>query len=234
MYKHHSEYSFEEMTERINTLFGYDKTVSNVKRYMQHLRLPPKSKKKVSKYTEEMDNFIRNNAKGISTIRLAELFNKEFGTDVTRSAIKSRMRRLGVHNELLLSKDTHPAINSSNAISTRFKKGEANCKAKPIGSERVNKKGYVEVKIARDKWEKKHRVIYEEAFGKFGDNEGVIFLDGNKQNLELSNLKKVSIRELLVANKYNLLFDNQELTTTGVNIAKLMIATKDASKRLEE
>ena len=232
LYENHDKYTFEEMTEQINTRFGYDKTTSNVKRYMQYLRLKPKPTPYKRKYTEEMDNFIRNNAKGISTFKLMEMFNEQFDINITRPALKRRMVRLGVRNELLLHKDTHPCLTSLKSKETRFKKGDVCKTAKPIGSERVNAEGYIEVKVSKTKWEKKHRVLYEQAYGKLGRGEGVLFLDGNKQNLELSNLMKVTPKEVLMCNKYNLLFENKELTETGVNIAKLMIASKEAVKRL--
>lgn len=232
LYDNHYKYTFEEMAEQINTRFGYNKTTSNIKRYMQHLRLAPKPTKRVSKYTEEIDNFIRNNAKGISTYQLTDLINEKFDTCFTRAGVKRHMARLGVRNELLLSNDTHPCLNSLKSKETRFKKGHECMNARPIGSERVNAEGYIEVKISQRKWEKKHRVIYEEAYGKLQKGEVLLFLDGNRNNVELSNLKKVSVQEVLMCNRHNLLFENKELTEVGVNIAKLMLVSREAKKKI--
>ena len=221
LYAHHSEYSFEGMTERINTLFGYEKTVSNIKRYMQHLRLAPKSKNKVSKYTEEMDQFIFDNCKGISVAKLAELFNERFGTEVTKQGMKARMGRIGAKNELLLHKETHPAINHPNAIATRFKKGQECITASPIGTERLSADGYYQIKVSKDKWILKQRLIYQEAYGDLKDDEEVIFLDGDKSNFELSNLMKISKSESIRLNYLGLRSNDKELTKAGVGIVRL-------------
>jgi hypothetical protein len=59
----------------------------------------------------------------------------------------------------------------------------------PIGTERVNSNGYLQVKIAEDDWQYKHRVEAEKKLGRpLEDNERVTFKDGNKQNLDHDNL----------------------------------------------
>jgi hypothetical protein len=59
-----------------------------------------------------------------------------------------------------------------------------------VGSERVNVDGYIEVKIAEpNKWRQKQRVVWEAAHGPVPADSIVSFIDGNKQNCELSNLR---------------------------------------------
>ena len=62
----------------------------------------------------------------------------------------------------------------------------------------------------------------------------IIFLDGNSQNVELSNLKLVSRKELLIMNRQKLFGATSELTEAGINIAKLYDAKYKAEKRKEE
>ena len=77
----------------------------------------------------------------------------------------------------------------ANSAKTRFKKGNRPVSYRPVGSERVNVEGYVEVKVAEGKpWRHKQRVVWEEAHGKLPSDVVVSFKDGNKQNCELSNL----------------------------------------------
>lgn len=76
---------------------------------------------------------------------------------------------------------------------TMFKKGNRTHNYKPVGSERVNVGGYVEVKVADpNKWRMKHRVIWEEAHGPIPRGHNVQFRDGNSQNLSLDNLYLIS------------------------------------------
>lgn len=77
----------------------------------------------------------------------------------------------------------------ANSAKTRFKKGDRPANHRPVGSERINVEGYIEVKVAEGKpWRHKQRVVWEEAHGKLPSDVVVSFKDGNKQNCELSNL----------------------------------------------
>jgi hypothetical protein len=78
---------------------------------------------------------------------------------------------------------------------TRFKKGQDPHNTVPIGTERISKDGYVEIKIRHLKngdannknFVSKHRMIYQEHFGPIPDNYNVEFIDGNRMNFEPSN-----------------------------------------------
>ena len=74
-----------------------------------------------------------------------------------------------------------------------FKKGETPLNYRPVGSERVNVEGYVEVKVADPKtWKLKHRVIWEEAHGPIPEGYNIQFKDGNSLNVQLDNLYMIS------------------------------------------
>ena len=78
----------------------------------------------------------------------------------------------------------------ANSIKGRFKKGRPSQNIRPVGSERVNVDGYIEIKIAEpSKWRQKQRVVWEAEHGPVPDGYMVSFIDGNKQNCELSNLR---------------------------------------------
>ena len=77
-----------------------------------------------------------------------------------------------------------------NSSRTRFKKGRPSQNIRPVGSERVNVDGYIEIKIAEpSKWRQKQRVVWEAEHGPVPDGYIVSFIDSNKQNCELSNLR---------------------------------------------
>jgi len=78
---------------------------------------------------------------------------------------------------------------------TRFKKGQDPHNTVPLGTERISKDGYVEIKIRHLKngeannknFVSKHRMIYQEHFGPIPENCNVEFIDGNRMNFEPSN-----------------------------------------------
>lgn len=69
----------------------------------------------------------------------------------------------------------------------------------PIGTERTNRYGYIEVKTDRRRkdgtvmWEGKHRIIWRETNGEIPIDKKIIFKDGDKTNLTLDNLQLVDV-----------------------------------------
>jgi len=89
-----------------------------------------------------------------------------------------------------------------NSRRTHFKKGEvhgyAAMREQPVGSERISKDGYVEVKVGEGLQSKpncnfrfKHHVVYEQHHGKIPDGCNVIFADHDKRNFDSGNLVAV-------------------------------------------
>lgn len=81
---------------------------------------------------------------------------------------------------------------------TMFKKGNKPANHKPVGSERVNIYGYIEIKVAEpNKWKLKHRLLWEEAHGPIPPGHIVSFRNGNGQDVRLENLRLISRAEQL-------------------------------------
>ena len=114
---------------------------------------------------------------------------------------------------------------------TSFKKGTIPPQYRPVGSERINRDGYLEVKIADpNKWELKHRYIYKKHYGDIPKGHNVIFADTDKTNFNIDNLILVSKSEMLILNRNKLIYEDNELTKVGVNIAKVIDKVKKISK----
>ena len=129
-------------------------------------------------------------------------------------------------------------------------KGQKRGRDRKPGEERVSKGGYIEVRLDHHKrvwnydnghvasrwWEFKHVLIWEEHHKqKVPDGHVVIFTDGNNRNFDIDNLILVSRNELLKLNQNKLIFKgNTELTKTGINIAKLMIAKNKRRNKNEK
>lgn len=100
------------------------------------------------------------------------------------------------------------AENIEKTRATRFKKGQDPHNTVAIGSERLSRDGYVEIKVRHSKdgsgknknFKPKHRVIYEAHYGPVPDSYNVEFVDGNKLNFDLENLIVRTRKESLLNN----------------------------------
>lgn len=79
---------------------------------------------------------------------------------------------------------------------TMFKKGRPSLNKKPVGSERVNVDGYIEIKVAEpNRWRLKNRVVWEQANGPIPPGYNVQFRNGNRLDCRLENLYLIDRRE---------------------------------------
>jgi len=164
------------------------------------------------RFTEEEQQFIRDNAKGIDTEQLTRMLNKKFNTNYPRYKVYRWKKR----NHIL------------SGVDTKFKKGNQPHNYKPVGSEFIKDEGYTFIKIAEPNiWKHKAVVIYEKAYGKIPDGYCVVFADQDKTNFNLDNLILVRNKDKLTAKNKHLLFEDKELTKTGILIAKLINKTHE-------
>lgn len=183
------------------------------------------------KYTDEMKQFILDNYKGRYNQELADLFNQKFNTNITSRTIKSykanNKLNSGLSGKFRKGQAPHnkgkkmPKEVYEKVKHTMFAKGSVPPNHRPVGSERISKDGYIEVKVAEpNKWRLKQRVVYEEAKGKIPEGCPIIFLDGNKRNFDIDNLRCITRSELLYLN-CNGLNNSNEITETGILMARL-------------
>lgn len=189
------------------------------------------------KYSKEEHQFLIDNVKGITLRELTERFNRKFNLNVSENAIANQKNKLGISSGIVggqfqkgqvpynKGKKMPPYVYKK-ANPTMFKKGNVPPNRRPIGSERIGKDGYLEVKIQdghlNKNWVLKHRYIYEQNYGKIPNGYKVIFADGDKRNFDIDNLLLVSYSEQLIINQNGLYKRDKELTKTGANIAKLL------------
>lgn len=126
------------------------------------------------------------------------------------------------HNKGKKREDYITGIALENCKKGMYKKGHTPHNYIEIGSERLTKDGYVELKIDRYKWVLKHRYIYEKKYGEIPKGYCVIFLDHNKYNFDISNLKMISIKERSIMNRRKFFTNDKELTNTGTLIAEVI------------
>lgn len=189
------------------------------------------------RYTDEMIIFLKNNAPGKSYKEITELFNKTFNLEKTINQLSTLFKRHKIKTGTYktFAKGNIPHNKGKKGVGgwepTQFKKGHIPINYKPIGSERIDKDGYILIKVADpNKWRFKHRILWEKKHGKIPTNYVLIFSDGNKLNVDLDNLMLVSRRELLIMNKGKLIANSKELTESGLLLAKVKIKIFDKSK----
>ena len=96
----------------------------------------------------------------------------------------------------------HPNAGAKGPTKTSFKPGNAAPNKRPIGSTRVTRDGFTEIKIADPNiWDHAQRVLWREHFGDIPDGYVVAFKDGNKRNISIDNLELVSRAQLIRENK---------------------------------
>ena len=188
------------------------------------------------RYTKEQKQFLIDNNYLTPAKELADMFNKKFRTNITKTNIKNFRGNNHLSSELTGQfKKGHKAHNKGkkwdeymskdkqeNCRKTTFKKGNVPKNYRKVGSERISKDGYIEIKVAEpNKWKYKHRVIYEKYYGKIPKGYNVIFLDGDKLNIDINNLKAISKHDNLIMNEKKLRYKNKELTESAYLIAKI-------------
>jgi phage protein len=184
------------------------------------------------KFSEEQIEFLKN-FKGEKTLKeLATLLKEKYGVEtININYFRKYLRKLNVDYKYEkynagCFKRGFSAWNKGVKTGVKprryDKNGDVIWLEKPIGSERVEKKGYTLVKIkVPNTWEYKQRVIWKEIHGEIPTNHVIIFADGNKSNFDIDNLICISKNELRQLNRYKLKKDDADLTKVGIGIVKL-------------
>lgn len=184
-----------------------------------------------------INNYIKKNYIGIGPSEMSRKLNDKFGTNYSKGQIKNFYNNHNLNSGLtgqflkgckplyVAPKGTH------SSRKTEFKKGHTPVNHRKVGSERITKDGYIEIKTADPRtWKLKHRVEWEKVNGPIPADHKLIFADKNKLNIKLDNLLLVSNRQQLIMNRKELIKDNPEMTKTGVLIAKVHEKIYDSSK----
>lgn len=233
-----------EITELFNKKFGTDLKESQIKSFKANHKIKsdvPRRRKDDNNglFTKEQQNFIKENAKGLLNLELADLVNEKFNLSVTDKQVKAWKNRRKISSGLKGSEGKAPPNKGKRypgkTNRTSFKKGQKAHNYKPVGYERVDDEGYVLIKVSDDgpwhkRWRHKHKVIWEQKNGLIPPGCKLLFADGDQKNISLDNLLLISDRQLLTLNRLNLIKSDVDLTKTGIIIADLYNKTFERSK----
>lgn len=180
-------------------------------------------------YTVEQKRFLVENIKGRTRKELCEMFNAYFNLKLGLNQITAYIKNNGLCSgrDAKFAAGYKPWNKGKKGIcnggqKTQFKKGQKPHNYKPVGSERVNSDGYVDIKIADpNKWRAKHQLLWEKENGPMPKGHVIIFGDGDRRNFQSDNLILVSKSQLAILNKNQLIQGNAELTRIGIVIADI-------------
>ena len=179
-------------------------------------------------WTDEEKEYLKEIVKGHTYNELKELMSKKFKFDYTINQIKGALNRYKLNTGLTgrFKKGNVPANKGKKGLTGAnkgsFYKGQPPINFREVGSERVTKDGYTEVKVKNpDVWRLKHSVIWEKEYGPVPKGYAIMFADGNKQNFNIDNLLLVTKAQLAIMVMRKLRKDDIELTKIGLNIAKV-------------
>lgn len=87
---------------------------------------------------------------------------------------------------------------------SRFQKGINIYNQQPVGTEIVTRDGFLKVKIKQPNiWIHKNRLIYENHHQiKLKPTDIIRFVDGNKRNFDINNLRKITMEENMLRNSH--------------------------------
>lgn len=204
------------------------------------MAIPKGSKNKVKphKYTPEEKAYLYEIIPGHSYKEIQYLFYKKFKINLTTGQVKGVVGRSGVNtgrtgrfekgkvswNKGLKQEEYMSKEAIERSKKTRFKKGIIPGNKRELGSDRLNVDGYWEIKVAEpNKWMLKQRFIWELYTGeKLTTKDNILFLDHNKNNIDITNLVKITNAQLALMNGRGLIKNDADLTLAGVNIARLI------------
>lgn len=241
----------KEVTELINKQ-GFDKkygmvfTEASVKgaknRYGIKSGTPSGTQKGFSfKYPEGMEEYVRKIAPGKKTDEIARMTSEHFGIEFTARQCRAYKKNHDIVSgvDCRFEKGSVPA-NKGKKMSeeqyekckgTMFKKGNVPANIMKVGELTHKTDGYLIRKVKeegtqRERFEFVHRATWEKHYGPIPEGKMVSFLDGDKDNCSIENLVLIDNEENLEMNRSELRFDDPELTSTGLLIAKVKISAR--------
>ncbi len=194
------------------------------------------------KYSEEEHAFMAVFVPGHSYREIAAAFAEKFGWEISTGQVSSYIGRyhLNTGRTGYFQKGQAPP-NKGKKMSaemyekmsvTMFQKGNIPQNHRPVGSERVNTNGYIEIKVEEpNRWKLKHRVVWERVNGKVPRGHIVIFRDNDRTNTDIGNLMLIKRGTNATLNRSGLYEFKGEFKDTAIIMAELKHVTNQKKKK---
>lgn len=216
--------SYESIVRAFNKEFGTDKSVNAIQQFMaKKLGVYLDTDRKATHYTRLEEEWLVENYEKFDTYEeLTEELNRTFGRGRQRSSVREKCtKRLGLKGM------KNP---------TSFSEGHEQTQV-PIGTIRKTSNGTTYIKVMDCKgskmsgyeepyWLPIQKKVWIDRYGEVPDGKMVIFLDCNKENLDISNLYCIDRKISAVLASNGWYSDNGELTLTAIKWCELFYAMK--------
>jgi len=214
--EHFPHMSYSELAKCYNAKFGAHMTTDSMGKKCRYLGLPKKEPLNKTRFTAEADAFLLENWSNYTSRELSKKLFELFGIKVATQTVTDHLLKLGVwRGSNYTPKDHVP-------------KKYQTCK--PIGTERIEKKGIVMVKVEQpNKWVPKVQLLMGYDPKKFQ----AIYLDGNSMNVTKENIVVVPKRIHARLAKNGWLNSSSEVILTGIKWSELLYAIQDLEKECE-
>lgn len=206
------------------------------------------------RYSDAELDFVSQN-RALPRAELARQFNERFERSISTDNIKALCTRNGwktgrngqfvsgmtPHNKGMRQSDFLSPEGIENSTHTRFKNGLQPHNSRPLYSERINKDGYVEIKVPEEnpynnqktRFMLKHLWVWKSANGALPKIHAIVFKDGDRTNCDLDNLECVHRRVLIAMNRQFKGVDMPgELRPSMIAVAKVTSEAARLSKEL--
>ena len=165
-------------------------------------------------YSNEIYEFLINNANKYTIRQLVEILRNEYNFEIERKRLAQYCIKMGITYKYEKPNKSHDN------------------KPTPIGSiVRKTDGDMLKIKVGEHKWEYLQRIIYEKHYNiKLKENEYVMFLDQDKRNFNINNLQIVTRQESATISATRLYSKNPMVTKTGIKVVKLINKVKEIEK----
>lgn len=194
-------------------------------------------------YTPEEKAFFAEYTPGHSHKEIQEEFTKRFGWNIGMTQVQTYIHnhRLQTGRDGRFQKGMQPHNKGKKVSSetyekikgTMFQKGHMPKNICEVGSTRMRKDGYIEIKVEEpNKWRGLHRHKWQQAYGPIPRGHCLIFKDNDRTNCELENLMLITRNELRIMNQNNLNEATGDLKEVAANLAKVIETSQNKRKNM--
>ena len=187
---------------------------------------------------DEIKAYVYQNYHGVGPARMAKRIEDVFGLNVDANVMRAFYKNRRLDSGLRGYEKGNVPWNAGmkgykppGSEKTRFRKGHLPVQTVAVGTERISRDGYLEVKVAMPNlWKYKHRIVWEQTHGEIPKGYVVVFKDQNRRNFSPDNLMCVSRRQLSILNHQLKLGPFPEINQTKELISRMIIMRKGAKK----
>lgn len=186
-------------------------------------------------YSDEELAFIKNGSKKKRKDLHRIFCNKFKRKDVSQNNLSALCKRRGwmTGRTGCFKKGNIPSPNAGakGPNKTSFKKGNLPTNWRPVGSTRILKDGYIEIKVKEpNQWTLKHIAVWTGKNGEIPNGHCLVFKDGDKKNCDIHNLELLSRNANLQINILSHADDSKELKPVIRTLGKLIAKNYEISQ----